>query len=131
MVSISATMIKTDDDLRALKPEIRNCYFIDEIPPVKQFKTYSQDNCILSCAISHIKNILTEQGENCLPLRLSILNEDDTRLCDPFEAENYFEVMKNVSRQYKCEQCLPGANITTLSELGKNSLLCIWFLKIQ
>lgn len=113
LVSISASKISTNDDLRALKPEKRKCFFSDEISTVKQFKTYSQDNCMLSCAVSLIETILTEQGKNCLPLKLSVLNSDDTPLCDPFESENYFELMKNVSREYKCDHCLPSANITT------------------
>ena len=62
-VSISAFDIISDESIRKIDPEQRNCYFFDE-HPLDLHKNYSQANCILECTINYGRQLMQS---NCTP----------------------------------------------------------------
>ena len=47
-IILKPKIISSDESLRRLRPEIRNCYFKDE-RQLKYFKIYTKKNCLDEC----------------------------------------------------------------------------------
>ncbi|KAK5641661.1 hypothetical protein RI129_010208 [Pyrocoelia pectoralis] len=74
-VSIKPNMITTYDDLKAYKPEARQCYFQGE-KYLKYFRIYNQQNCLLEC----LTNITFEM---CGCVNFYMPRTDDIPICGP------------------------------------------------
>ena len=62
-VSLSATRVEANENIRPISPEIRKCYFHDEYP-LKLHQNYSQANCILECTIAYARR---KMESKCTP----------------------------------------------------------------
>ena len=62
-IEIKPTIFETDERLKNESYEFRQCYFDDEMK-LSLFEKYSQDNCIIECAINFT---ITRFNDSCIP----------------------------------------------------------------
>ena len=110
-VSLSATKLKSNEDVKEIDPEKRNCYFADETQHVKLHTQYSQSNCLVECLLLNAQKLLQEKKNVtfCTPWFFPFLDSDH-RMCNPWEKAEILETMKNNFLAEKCRQCLPDCN---------------------
>lgn len=120
VVSLGATKVTPNENIRSTKPEKRNCYFGNEYQ-LKAHKSYSQvkvfgtwllfwqipsqkiiqqTSCILECSIQFG---LSKQsnGEKCIPWYYPAV-DPDARMCDPYETRDFNgEIEKMPSNECK------------------------------
>ena len=114
IVAISATIVSSENSVRFIKPEDRNCMYENENKNLKIHKNYSQSNCYFECfyfiARESVKmKYNTTQG--CVPWYFP--SPDDLPLyCNPWEASDFLETMLNIPTE-KCLQCLPDCSTIT------------------
>ena len=96
MVSLSATKLNADEDIRKIEPKKRNCYFSDELQQIQLHNRYSQANCLFECALHFAQNLLmAKQNDStiCTPWFFPFLNKDQ-RMCNPWEKADIMETIK-------------------------------------
>ena len=126
IVSISATVVNTEDSIRNLDPTARNCHFEDENENLLLYKNYTQSNCLFECFFSFaqknqkLKNSLYN---GCIPWFFPTADEFPT-VCDSWEAVELFNLMTSVPES-DCKQCLPDCSTTVY----KKSISAVSFRK--
>ncbi len=67
LVSMSATSVSANENIKSVDPFERYCYFRDE-HPLKLTQHYTQASCLLECRIDYVQNYLMEkQNFSCIP----------------------------------------------------------------
>ncbi|CAG9812250.1 unnamed protein product [Chironomus riparius] len=109
-VTVTPEIIRTDHDLKFLKPEIRGCYFEGE-KSLKYFKTYSQKNCDIECLTN-----VTEKSCGCVDINQPFKNIHDvcqniSRMLDNCfrDLQHQIYVFEHFSSEQNCS-CLPLCN---------------------
>jgi len=105
IISLMATKIDADDNMRKLDKTARNCIFYDESSFLKLFKTYTYANCLFECNL-----FLAQEKYNCIPWYFPI-SDEPTLICDPWEAHEFLDYM-NTIKGGDCPRCLPECNNT-------------------
>ena len=103
IVSLTATKVDADDDMRNLALSDRNCLFPDENVDMKIFKKYSYQNCMFECSLYYG---LKMNNDTCLPWFLPSTNATIT-ICDPWQAQKFLQVMVTEIPDELCIHCLP------------------------
>ncbi|XP_071743893.1 uncharacterized protein [Lepeophtheirus salmonis] len=103
-VSLSAIDIVTDDQVREIPTEKRNCYFSYE-RKLKYFKHYSRNNCLFECHLLHAR-----KHASCTPWYYPMLS-NEVEICGPWKANQFLRASKNVTEN-DCD-CQPDC-ITTI-----------------
>ena len=126
LVSISATVVNTDDSIRSLDPIARNCHFEDENEHSILYKKYTQTNCLFECFFSFAQKSQKLRNGNyngCIPWFFPTADEFPT-ICDSWEAVELFNLMISVPFSH-CKHCLPDC----LTTIYKNSISVVPFRK--
>ncbi len=110
-ISLTATSIDADEDIRKLDPSSRNCLFSDENQGLRLHKKYSQANCILECSLLYAQKSMASNLTACTPWYLPFL-DDNHRLCDPWEAEEFMSFFQSINHDTNCKYCLPDCKQT-------------------
>ncbi len=67
LVSLSATTVTANSDIKSVDPNERYCYFSDE-HPLKLTNQYSQASCMLECRMDYVREYLREDFNiTCVP----------------------------------------------------------------
>merc|ERR1719188_1845760 len=103
VVSLGATKVTPNENIRSTDPRKRNCYFNDE-KELKAHANYSQVACTLECGISHALNMLNGTSR-CIPWFYPPV-DPEVRVCDPFEAKDFRMEIERM-QDGKCKDCLP------------------------
>lgn len=90
-VMITPSVIRSDENLRALAPAARSCYFDGE-RTLKFFKIYTKQNCVIECFSN-----LMQKTCNCVPF--DIVRGTDTEVCG--YAGNYSSCEFAIERAFK------------------------------
>ena len=113
LVSISATVVNTDDSIRNLDPIVRNCRFSDENENLLLYKNYTQANCLLECSFSFAQKtqkLKNSHYNDCIPWFFPTAEEFPV-ICDSWQAVELFNLMTSVAKS-DCTQCLPDCSTT-------------------
>ena len=112
LVGITASNVYGSENLqKAISPEDRGCYFHDEFE-LMHHNRYSQASCFLECQMEYAKNMTTYRNKDfCTPWFLPKSDDENDKMCDPWRAEKYVQMMQNVPDQM-CDYCLPDCNVT-------------------
>ena len=127
IVSISATLVASDDSLKLIEPKFRHCMYEEENVQLKIYKNYTQTNCYFECfyviAQEFVKNKYNS-SEVCVPWFFPT-PEKSPLICNPWEAADFLEKMLSVSTM-NCQHCLPGVNFINilLSALLYKNVIC-------
>ena len=113
IVAISAQLITSEEGLRGLKPQERNCKFEEENSMLKFYQNYTQTNCLLECSLLFAQKIILTKYPNLHPCTPWFFPSMDIApySCDPWTAAEMYEVMLNTPEQ-ECGQCLPDCQTT-------------------
>ena len=111
MVALNAIKLDSEEDIRHIKPKLRNCLFKEETQAVNLHKEYSQANCLLECSLSFAQQHLKDENNSsfCTPWFFPFL-DTNYRMCDPWEKMRIFETIQNEVPQDQCLHCLPDCN---------------------
>ena len=75
LIALTATRIDSDEDIRSLHPKARNCRFPDEREDLRLYKSYTQSNCLLECALLDARKKLSqEKNVSCTPWNYPFIN---------------------------------------------------------
>lgn len=102
-VLITPKIIETDEDLRKLSADHRQCYFDDE-RKLRFFKSYTQKNCEVEC----LSNV-THENAKCVPFYF--IRDETMEVCD--------HTVKEIAASFKLRRyfvscnCLPLCNLIT------------------
>jgi len=109
IISLSATKVVSDDNLRSLQPSARNCLFPEESTKLKLHKNYTYMNCILECSLSFAEKELTKDNSSnpCVPWYFPSSNNTIT-VCDPWDSVKFNDFMSQLPDD-ACTDCLPGS----------------------
>ena len=117
-VLIKATKFEPDVRIKAeVSPNKRNCYFQDEYPPKNPMaihQNYSQANCMFECKLKFVRQqrmVNNETRKSCIPWFYPKENKYLYDLCDPWETDDFQNLMKNV-KDSSCYHCLPDCKST-------------------
>ena len=118
-IILGATKVTPNQNIKGINPVKRNCLFEHENPPnqpLAAYKKYSQVggihysfhfgrtrqhtftlqvSCIFECRIKKALSNMTE-GNKCIPWYYPPVN-NDTRMCSPFEAEEFKKGIELIS----------------------------------
>ena len=112
-VILRALQVKSDPEIKDIKPNKRNCYFSDE-QPLQMHKNYSQSNCILECYVEYARKS-NEKKDNitggCVPWFYPVEDEHVFRLCDPWQIKEFQETMKSIPDGH-CDYCFADCTTT-------------------
>ncbi|XP_059089063.1 uncharacterized protein LOC131885143 [Tigriopus californicus] len=108
-ILITPTKIESDESLRSMDIERRNCRFDDEIEDSVLFQKYSQSGCFLEC---QIRKAVEEC--DCLPWNYPhyTVNGQLTKLCDYRGHFCVEEILKRSTFWKECN-CYPSCNTMT------------------
>ncbi|KAG5680507.1 hypothetical protein PVAND_010014 [Polypedilum vanderplanki] len=95
IVTLTANVVKTSNELRKLKPIARGCYFEGE-RKLKFFNSYTKLNCEFECMTNYTLKI-------CGCLKFSMPRDKNTPICNIDKILCYFDAMSY----------WPGYNLTT------------------
>lgn len=104
-------MIKTDDDLKTLPPDIRECYFERE-KELKYFRNYTQKNCEIECFMNltmaecgcvDLYQPFQSIDDVCLSVNKTFLDYCPNRVISDLQLSEEFSIERNCS-------CLPMCN---------------------
>ena len=95
-VAISGVHIDTNEEIRNISPEKRNCYFANEYP-LKMHMRYSQSNCILECGIGYARGMMFQYHavDQCTHYRVNVLNDTNTELNASYGMSNKNQTTEN------------------------------------
>lgn len=108
VVSLGATKVTPNENIRSTDAKKRNCYFSDE-KILKAHSKYSQVACTLECGLSHALDKLNGT-DRCIPWYYPPV-DPEVRVCDPFEARDFNKEIERM-RADKCQDCLPDCDET-------------------
>ncbi len=98
-ITLSGYQADTDNSLRSLTHEERNCRFSDESSDLKIFKIYSYTNCIFECSILFAKAELKDMtSDECVPWYIPSEN-DSIRFCNPWDAYAFQDFLNKVKKK--------------------------------
>lgn len=100
-ILITPVVIETDEELRHLAPNIRQCVFDNETK-LKYFKRYTKENCIRECISEKVY-----ASCNCVPFYY-IRNETMT-VCSAISRDCALRLKRKIINQELCN-CLPLCN---------------------
>jgi len=105
LVSMSATMIEADEDLRSLAPTKRKCTFPDEIANLNFHKEYTQSNCFLECSLTYAQSLMeSEYNRTCSPWFFPTYKSSPA-VCNPWDTVDFLKATYETPDS-SCE-CLP------------------------
>ena len=112
-VALSAIKLDADEGIRNIDPVKRNCYFADDISPVKLFKEYSQSNCLLEVSLRFGQRKLQVENNSppCTPWFIPIV-DDNYQMCNPWEKKRILEIVTGGVPQTEFSICLPDCKRT-------------------
>ena len=111
IVAISATILKSDEQMVSIHPQARNCYFENENVGLTLYKNYTQSNCFFECNLYFAQRKMKDidiKSRNCVPWFFPPPFENPI-ICNPWEAEAIYQLMLNVPEK-ECHHCLPDCN---------------------
>ena len=114
IVSLTASRIDAEDDLKNLKESDRRCRFADENSNLTIHKTYTYSNCILECGLLYAQAQLKKEEQSfysCIPWYFPS-SSDEITLCDPWESIKFLNYMITDIPDEQCAHCLPDCSIT-------------------
>jgi len=117
-VALSAIRIDVDESIRKLDPLSRKCLFRDETHWLKigLHKKYSQSNCFFECSVLYAqKSMAISNRSACTPWYLPFLDENH-RMCDPWEAREFFSLFQSTNLETECSDCLPDCERTVYKQ---------------
>ena len=125
IVALTGKLISSDDALRLLTPEERNCLFYDETSNLYLYNTYTQSNCYFECFIKLAQEFSREKfniTKLCVPWYFPT-PEANPNICDPWESVVFQEKFLSASTA-NCKQCLPDCETTVFkSQVLQNKKL--------
>ena len=110
-ISLGASRIDADDDLRSLDKSDRKCRFEDESSDLIIYQNYSYTNCMFECKI-----LLANKELSCFPWYFPSYSSNIT-ICDPWETQEFLLFMDTVDNE-KCQKCLPECSTTIYESFG-------------
>jgi hypothetical protein len=114
IVAISPTVASSENAVRMINPEDRQCLYENENKDLKIYKNYSQSNCYFECFYYIAKELMKikyNTTHGCVPWYFP--SPDESPLyCNPWVASDFLETMLNIPTE-KCKQCLPDCSTTT------------------
>jgi hypothetical protein len=112
LIALTATKIDADVAIENVEPERRKCLFADENKNLTIHKKYSMANCVLECSLLFAQNQLLEKkdiSERCTPWFFPV-SDDQTTICNPWEANLIMGVIQNYIPENICAHCLPDCS---------------------
>ena len=113
-VVISATRFESNQNIKSINPDKRNCYFSEELG-LKLHRVYSQANCFFQCKIEYTRDLMFKQNnkteERCVPWFYPVEDKYLYEICDPWETKRFQALLKEVSDD-QCSECLPDCRRT-------------------
>lgn len=101
IAEVTPVIFVTDQSLRKLRPQERECYFEDEYP-LKYFNSYSYDNCQMECLVDIIFNRC-----GCITTIEPFLKKPGMRYCHTRqELTCGYETQRIISNYTEACQCL-------------------------
>ena len=114
MVALSAINILSDESIRGIMPDNRNCYFSDETSQLKLYNQYSQASCFLECKLVNAQSNVQQMfnlSQECTPWNFPFYKK--SVMCDPWQSAEISKLMQGGSPKEGCENCLPDCTHTT------------------
>jgi len=107
-VDLSGIRVSTDSSAAKLDVDYRGCYFNESV--LEYHTTYSFGSCLFECKIKIAKKKL-----NCIPWYLPPSFEPDILPCDPWQREQFLDIVEHIDTETYCDECLPDCNSTKYS----------------
>ena len=108
-VALSAFTILSDDSIRGIAPESRNCRFPEENELLKLFNEYSQASWFLECKLYYAQQQI---NQTCTPWNLPFVDNDQHTVCDPWQSVQILRIMQTGIPMNQCKDCLPDCTYT-------------------
>ena len=113
IVTISASVISSDETLRPMDLASRNCLYKDETSGTTLYKNYTQSNCYFECFLKTAQKLTMKKFNStrvCVPWFFPTL-ELSPKICNPWEGAYFLKEMSSVST-VTCTHCLPDCETT-------------------
>ncbi len=111
LVSLTATVIQANDNIKSLPPWRRNCIFSDETVNLTFHKEYTQSNCFLECSLRNAQSMLEiEHNRTCSPWFFPTYKSSPT-VCHPWDTLEFLKTTFDTPDS-ACTQCLPSCSNT-------------------
>ena len=108
-VALSAFTILSDDSIRGIALESRNCRFPDENDLLQLSNEYSQASCFLECKLFYEQQKI---NQTCTPWNFPFVDNDQHTVCDPWQSVQILRIMQTGTPMNQCQDCLPDCTYT-------------------
>ena len=136
-IEVNAIQLEAKPEIQKYKPDRRHCYFPDEYK-LEMHKKYSQSSCRMECKLkfatscvrtcmgygetcncANISLEATDPNANqpmpCVPWFYPSDDEQSGKMCNPWIATKFKEILDTQIPKDTCEQCLPDCTTTIYS----------------
>jgi len=112
IITLTSSLVNADDNMRLLNKESRNCLFPEENENLKLHRKYTYLNCKFECTLFYTQNVIFKKyNKTCQPWFIP-MSSNTIKICDPWQAYDFFQVMQNEIPDNICKHCLPDCSVT-------------------